>query len=196
MLQHTGAPPPISQSPCPPPRASQPTSHLTRDCYRNGCSWYISIGSANAQQTSNTSQVSVISLANSIQAYLTLSATRQVYAGAAPNPNQPSNTKLPAGIPPNTVPPQATSPVTPLSARTFGTWTALSSIVRLYGAYHISNPAVYEMVLWTYGIAFAHFASEWMVFGTARWGKGLAGPVVVSTVSLGWMVGQWGWYVK
>jgi len=130
-------------------------------------------------------QVSVISLANSIQAYLTLSATRQVYAGPSPNPKAakpPANTSI--------------SPVTPLSARTFGTWTALSSIVRLYGAYYISNPVVYEMVLWTYGIAFAHFASEWLVFGTARWGKGLAGPVIVSTVSTTWMLVQWGFYVR
>jgi len=130
---------------------------------------------------------------------MSLTATRQVYAGPSPNPNPNSSEApkaLPAGIPANTVPAHSTSPVTELSARTFGTWTALSSIVRLYGAYHIDNPVVYEMVLWTYAIAFAHFFSEWLVFKTARWGKGLAGPVIVSTVSTTWMLLQWNHYVK
>ena len=38
--------------------------------------------------------------------------------------------------------------------------------------------------------------SEWFVFGTAKWGRGLAGPMVVANFSLVWMVGQWGFYVK
>ena len=44
-------------------------------------------------------------------------------------------------------------------------------------------------------VAFAHFGSEWLVFGTARWGKGLAGPVFVATGSLAWMVLRWDEYV-
>lgn len=90
----------------------------------------------------------------------------------------------------------ATSPVNELSARTFGTWTALSSIVRLYTAYHINNPVVYEICLWTYAIAFAHFFSEWLVFGSARWGRGLASPVAVSTLTMAWMLSQWSYYVN
>lgn len=86
--------------------------------------------------------------------------------------------------------------MTPLSARTFGTWTALASIVRLYGAYHINEPAVYEMCIWTYAIAWMHFMSEWFVFGSARWNRGLAGPVVIANISLVWMLMQWGYYVK
>ena len=31
------------------------------------------------------------------------------------------------------------SQVTPLMARMFGTWTALSAIIRLYGAYNLNN---------------------------------------------------------
>ncbi|TKA70560.1 hypothetical protein B0A55_06232 [Friedmanniomyces simplex] len=117
--------------------------------------------------------ISVVSIGNSIQAYLSLAGTREVYAGSA----------------------SSSSPVTPLSARTFGTWTALSSIIRLYAAYHIHEPVVYQLALWTYGLAFAHFASEWLVFGTARWGRGLAGPVMVSTVTGSWMLAQWSSYV-
>jgi hypothetical protein len=68
--------------------------------------------------------------------------------------------------------------------------------VRLYAAYNIEDPVVYQLALWTYGIAFAHFLSEWLVFGSARWGRGLASPVVVSTFTLTWMLAQWGNYVR
>ena len=86
--------------------------------------------------------------------------------------------------------------MTPLSARTFGTWTALTAIVRLYAAYHISEPHMYVLALCTFGVAWAHFMAEWLFFRTARWGSGLAGPVLVSSGSLVWMGLQWGWYVK
>ncbi|KAF1987546.1 ergosterol 28 [Aulographum hederae CBS 113979] len=119
--------------------------------------------------------VSTISLLNSLQSYSTLKFTTRVYAGSSPS---------------------TPSPVTPLSARTFGTWTALSSIIRLYAAYHIGNPEVYQLAMWSYGLAFAHFGSEWLAFGTARWGAGLAGPAVVSTVSMAWMWMQYGFYVR
>jgi len=124
--------------------------------------------------------VSVISIGNSIQAYNTLHYTARVYSGSAILPG--SKTPL--------------NPVTALSARTFGTWTFLSSVIRLYAAYYIDNSAVYQLALWTYVVAFGHFVSEWLYFGTARWGKGLAGPVAVSTGSLVWMYLQWGWYVS
>lgn len=130
----------------------------------------------------------MVSIANSIQAYVSMSGTREVYAG-------PSAT-LPAGIPASTIRTEQASPVTELSARTFGTWTALASVVRLYAAYHIHEPAVYEMALWTFGIAWGHFAAEWLVFKTARWGRGLAGPVFVATGTGAWMLAQWGSYVK
>lgn len=52
------------------------------------------------------------------------------------------------------------------------------------------------MAFMTYLVAWGHFVSEWQVFGTARLGKGLLGPLVVSTASLVWMFMQWGFYVK
>ena len=111
-------------------------------------------------------QISVVSLGNTIQSYLSLGPTRQVYAAT----------------------PQA---VTPLSARTFGTWTALSALVRLYAAYHINEPAAYDLCLCTYGVAAWHFFSEWLVFGSAKWGRGLMGPVSVASLTAFWM-----WRVK
>ncbi|KAF2748680.1 Erg28-like protein [Sporormia fimetaria CBS 119925] len=125
--------------------------------------------------------VSLISIGNSLQAYLSLGPTQRVYSGPSP----PSSKK----------PTTTTSPVTPLSARTFGTWTFLSAVIRLYAAYHPHNKQVYEIAFATYAIAWAHFVSEWWVFRSTRWGAGLAGPVMVASSSLVWMWCQWGWYV-
>lgn len=144
--------------------------------------------------------ISIVSVGNSIQSYVSLAGTRQVYAGSSPNSTPADNTtssknkSSPQNIHASTV--RNTSPVTELSARTFGTWTAITSIVRLYAAYHITESAIYELALWTFFIAFVHFTSEWLVFGTARWGKGLAGPIFVSTVTGVWMWVQWGHYVQ
>jgi len=138
-------------------------------------------------------QVSVVSMANSIQAYATLSATRRVYSG--PKQSVDSSKRLPDGIPARTVR-QDMSPVTALSARTFGTWTAITSVIRLYAAYHIHDQAVYELAFWSFGVAWAHFMSEWLIFKTTSWGSGLAGPVIVSTSSLVWMWSRWDYYVK
>jgi hypothetical protein len=133
-------------------------------------------------------QVSVLAIGNTIQAYLTLSYTSRVYSEnpdkKAPKPTNPVTPLAPR------------STVTPLSARTFGTWTAVQTMVRFYAAYNIDNPAIYQMALGTYVIAFAHFGSEWFYFKTVKWGAPLAGPVIVSTVSMVWMIMQWGYYVK
>lgn len=72
----------------------------------------------------------------------------------------------------------------------------LQSMVRLYAAYHIDNPQIYQMAFWTYVVAAAHFMSEWLYYKTARWGAPLAGPVIVANLSLVWMVAQWGFYVQ
>jgi hypothetical protein len=114
--------------------------------------------------------ISAVSLFNSAQNYTTTSLTKRIYA------EQPKQT-------------------TSLSARTFGTWTALSSVIRLYAAYHITNPQVYQIALYSYMIAWAHFLSEWLIFRTAKLGAGLAGPLVVATTSIVWMVSQREFYV-
>ena len=54
---------------------------------------------------------------------------------------------------------------------------------------------IYQLAMWTYLIAWVHFVSEWLVYRSASWGSGLAGPVGVSTGSLVWMWMQWGWYL-
>jgi len=135
--------------------------------------------------------ISAVSVWNSVQCYSTLALNKRVYNGTvkAPSPPSGSSKKIPAAS-------ADISPVTPLSARTFGTWTLITSIVRLYAAYHISNPQVYELGLATYVVAWGHFVSEWLIFGTAKWGPGLASPFLVSTTSTIWMIRQWSFYVK
>ncbi|KAA8902234.1 Erg28 like protein-domain-containing protein [Sphaerosporella brunnea] len=115
--------------------------------------------------------VSLVATFNSVQNYTTLKLTRRVYS-------------------------QRPQDVTALSTRTFGTWTFLSAVVRAYAAYHIANPQVYDLCLWSYVLAAAHFVSEWLLFGTARLGAGLAGPLVVSSASIVWMLTQRGAYVE
>ncbi|MCJ1370704.1 ergosterol biosynthesis protein [Loxospora ochrophaea] len=115
--------------------------------------------------------VSIISVGNSIQAYSTLSYTRRVYSGPK-------------------------SGVTSLSSRTFGTWSLVSSIIRFYAAYNVSDSLIYQLTLWTYVIGIAHFTSEWLIFNSASMGKGLASPLIVASASLAWMLTQWGWYVR
>lgn len=84
---------------------------------------------------------------------------------------------------------------TNLSARTFGTWTFVSAVIRFYGAYYLTNPQVYQITLASYLIAFFHFNSEWLIFGTAKFGKGLLGPLIVATSTIVWMALQKDYYM-
>lgn len=49
--------------------------------------------------------------------------------------------------------------------------------------------------MWSYAIAWVHFMTEWLVYGTAVWGQGLVGPLFVATGSLIWMSYAWEEYV-
>ncbi|KAF2223895.1 ergosterol biosynthesis protein-like protein [Elsinoe ampelina] len=90
----------------------------------------------------------------------------------------------------------ATRPVTPLSARTFGTWTFITGIVRIYAAHRLNEPAWFEIAAWTFAVAWGHFVSEWLVFRSVRLNAGSAGPFGVATGSLVWMFLQRGFYLK
>ncbi|KAG9241837.1 Erg28 like protein-domain-containing protein [Calycina marina] len=128
--------------------------------------------------------ISIISIGNSIQAYSTLQYTSRVYS------------ENPSLTPHQSTPLAPHSTATPLQGRTFGTWTLIQSLVRLYAAYNISNERFFELGFLTYAVAFCHFMAEWMVFRTAKWGGPMAVPVFVSTGTLVWMWLQWGFYVQ
>lgn len=117
--------------------------------------------------------ISAVSVLNSAQCYLGVSVTRKVY-------------------------PRAPQQVTPLSSRTFGTWTLLSSVIRIYAALNISNTPVYDLALASYLIAGLHFFSEWLIFKTSdtRKGSGLYGPLIVASSTITWMFMQRSYYIS
>jgi hypothetical protein len=72
----------------------------------------------------------------------------------------------------------------------------MAAIIRCYAAYNIENPAMYQLAMWSYFIAWGHFMAEWWYYKTTVWGMPLAGPVIGSTISLIWLPLQYGYYVK
>ncbi|KAL4897940.1 ergosterol biosynthesis protein Erg28 [Aspergillus ambiguus] len=113
--------------------------------------------------------VATVSAANSIQAYRSESYAAQLYNGKTAEGRPFTN---------------------PLSSRTFGTWTFLSSVVRMYAAYNITTPVVYDMAMWTFGIALVHFVGEWLGFGTAQLKGRFVSPLITASSTLAWMLIQ------
>lgn len=78
----------------------------------------------------------------------------------------------------------------------------MTSLVRLVGAYHINDPvyavfsnpssyvkmliafqsSIFKLTYSTFVVAFLHFFSEWQLYKTTKLGKGLAGPLIVSSM--------------
>ncbi|KAF8415016.1 Erg28-like protein [Boletus edulis BED1] len=116
--------------------------------------------------------VATMAIFNTVQNFATLTLTRRLYTGVAP------------------------TSITELHARTFAAWTLTSAVVRGYAAYNIHTKVIYDMALFTYLIAFAHFTSELFIFRTAKFNLPVLGPVIVSTASLVWMLQQYDFYVK
>ncbi|QLL32286.1 hypothetical protein HG536_0C04550 [Torulaspora globosa] len=114
--------------------------------------------------------ISVVSVFNSLQTYVSgLELTRRVYE------NKPGET-------------------TALSARTFGTWTFVSAVIRLYGSLYLNEEHVFQLTFISYLIALGHFGSELLIFRTCKLGKGFMGPLIVASTSLIWMYKQKEYY--
>ncbi|PYH44292.1 Erg28 family protein [Aspergillus saccharolyticus JOP 1030-1] len=118
--------------------------------------------------------VSVVSAANSIQAYRSETYAAELYNGRFPDGCTFTNA---------------------LSSRTFGTWTFLSAVIRFYAAYNINNPAVYDLALWTFGIALTHFVGE-LIKGSARLRGRFVSPLLVALSTLTWMFWQRQYYLS
>ncbi|KAI0049800.1 Erg28-like protein [Auriscalpium vulgare] len=117
--------------------------------------------------------VAVTAIFNTVQNFLTTKLTKKIYSAVPTN-----------------------EPVTSLQARTFAVWTLTSAVVRYYAAYHIEDKTVYDMALFTYLIAFAHFGSELLIYRTAKPSVAALSPVIVASTSLVWMIAQYDFYVK
>ncbi|KAF8656794.1 hypothetical protein AX16_002346 [Volvariella volvacea WC 439] len=86
--------------------------------------------------------------------------------------------------------------VTPLQARTFAIWTLTAAVIRGYAAYNIHDKTLYDMALLSYVFAFGHFASELLVFRSAKINGPVISPVIVASTSLIWMWTQYDYYVR
>jgi Erg28 like protein len=136
----------------------------------------------------------VVSIGNSVQNLVTLHYTRRLYNGRfLPNPNLPLKTHTfnPEDSCQKLISahndPKAADQCTPLAARCFGTWTFLTSVVRLYCAYHLQYAPMYDLAYWTYIVAFGHFVSELLVFKSMTLGVPQMFPLTLATVALIWM---------
>ena len=70
----------------------------------------------------------------------------------------------------------------------YGTWTFLSSIVRVYAAWKIENFDLYVLAMCTYGVAAFYFSLEISVFKVhnpdAKW------AILVAVMTIAWMAMQ------
>lgn len=86
--------------------------------------------------------------------------------------------------------------VTPLAARLFGVYTVLAGVIRIYGAYRITDPSLYQLCWFTHVLAATHFTSEIVFFKTLRLGWEHAFPLGAGYIGSVWMALQYSNYVK
>ena len=140
---------------------------------------------------------------NAVQNLLTLHYTRRIYNGlfvprasACSDPDSVAKLQPLADAPSLKGKPTAVDQVTPLAARLFGVYTVLAGVIRIYGAYRVHDPALYQLCLFTHLLAAAHFASEALVFKTVSLGWEHAFPFAAAISGSLWMGLQYGNYVK
>ncbi|KAJ4516547.1 ergosterol biosynthesis protein [Exophiala dermatitidis] len=127
--------------------------------------------------------VGVTAIGNALQCYTTLSYTQRLYSGSASGPNVKNSNSQ-------------SSPVTPLSSRTFGTWTLAVGIVRVFAAYHINEASWYHMQMLTNVIGLVHFGLEAFVYKTTRPSGPWFAPVSVALIGTIWSIAQYDYYVR
>jgi len=127
--------------------------------------------------------VGITAIGNAGQCYRTLSYTRRLY----PGPAHTSKDKPPGAN---------SSPTTPLSSRTFGTWTMAVGIVRIFAAYHLNEASWFQMQMLTNVIGLVHFSLEAFVYKTTRPSGPWLAPVSVATIGLLWSIAQYSFYVR
>ncbi|EXJ90239.1 hypothetical protein A1O1_03338 [Capronia coronata CBS 617.96] len=131
----------------------------------------------------STFAVGVTAIGNAIQCYTTLSYTQRLY------PGQPSTSTSKTSN-------AQSSPVTPLSSRTFGTWTIAVGLVRVFAAYHIHEASWYQMQMLTNIIGLVHFSMEAFVYKTTRPSGPWLAPISVALIGTLWSIAQYDFYVR
>ncbi|KAJ3088570.1 hypothetical protein HK102_008446 [Quaeritorhiza haematococci] len=67
-------------------------------------------------------------------------------------------------------------------ARTFGAYTLIGALARLYAAYNITDRTAYELCMWTFAVTAFFMWNEMLVHRTVR--KGVYTALVVSGLSI------------
>lgn len=85
-------------------------------------------------------------------------------------------------------------PAHPLLAHTYGVKNIYTGLIRLYAAYYITNPQVYDLAIWTFiGVLFL-YATETFIYRTSRLREAMF-PFVTAGSALVWMMNQRDWYL-
>ena len=147
-------------------------------------------------------------MGNSLQNYVTLHYTRRIYNGrfvpnnslpkasATYNPDDSVQKLLPAPSSTGKDAEKARDQLTPLAARLFGNWTFIAGLIRLYAAYNVSDPALYQLSLVTHLLAATHYSGELFVFKTVRPGWEHLFPLGAGFGGAIWMALQYQHYVS
>lgn len=152
-------------------------------------------------------------MGNAVQNLVTLHYTRRLYNGrfvpnrslpkASPtyNPEDSVHKLLPVAPGPGSTgkkddDAKARDQLTPLAARLFGTWTFIAGAVRLYAAYRVSDPVLYQLSLLTHVMAASHYTSEFLVFKTVNLGWEHLFPLGAGFGGAIWMALQYQNYVS
>ncbi|KAK4183136.1 hypothetical protein QBC35DRAFT_508631 [Podospora australis] len=89
--------------------------------------------------------------------------------------------------------PQRPQP-TGLSARVYGVKNVYTGLIRVYAAYHVTNPQLYALAQWTFAGVLFLYLTELFVYRTARL-KECAFPFVFAGSAMVWTVVQRGFYL-
>jgi hypothetical protein len=81
-----------------------------------------------------------------------------------------------------------------LLARVYGVKNVYTTLIRLYAAYHITSPELYNLAMCTFGGVLFLYGTEWLVYRTVR-RREVGIPAVTASLGLGWMWVQRGFYL-
>ncbi|KAK8090484.1 hypothetical protein PG997_005445 [Apiospora hydei] len=87
----------------------------------------------------------------------------------------------------------ARPPPTGLLARVYATKNLYTSLIRLYAAYHVANPQLYDLATCTFAGVLWLYVTELAAYKTVRMREATF-PFVTAGVGLVWMVMQREWY--
>ncbi|KAH0423065.1 hypothetical protein CcaCcLH18_12436 [Colletotrichum camelliae] len=89
----------------------------------------------------------------------------------------------------------ARPPPTKLQAHLYGIKNVYTGLIRLYAAYNISNPQLYDLAAWTSAGVLFLYLTEFSIWNTVR-ARELTFPLVTASANLIWMLWARGYYLQ